>query len=72
MNKIFCIGLIFFLFQSIPSFAKDEPIGRIKSVKGSVSIIRQKQILSANSGTILFQHDLLKTGNDGCYGDHFA
>lgn len=45
-----------------------EPAGRVKVASGSAFIVRQQQQIAATVGTVLFESDLLSTGDDGRLG----
>lgn len=53
-----------FLFPSI-ALASETPVGSIKTVKGSASVIRGRNVLESKAGTRIFTNDSLKTGPDG-------
>lgn len=53
------------LLASFPAFAADTPVGSIKAVHGTTTILRDMATIEAKSGTRVFQNDVLKTGSDG-------
>jgi hypothetical protein len=48
--------------------ASDVPAGSVKTIKGTVSIVRQDRVVSAKSGEKIFRGDILRTGADGSLG----
>ena len=68
MNWI--IGILTLGFFLIPpvSDALDTPVGSVKTIKGTASIIRQNQVIPAQIGDKVFMKDSLKTGPDGSLG----
>jgi len=64
------IGILCFVFFLFPvlSNASDDPVGSIKTAKGTASIIRQNQVIPVQIGEKVFIGDSLKTGPDGSLG----
>ncbi len=68
MNWIIGIlTLVFFLIPPI-SDALDTPVGSVKTIKGTASIIRQNQMIPAQIGDKILMGDSLKTGPEGSLG----
>src|SRR5512136_1445924 len=61
------LGLVCLLSPHFAN-ASDAPVGSIKTVKGTTSIIRQNQVIPAQIGEKIFTRDSLKTGPDGSLG----
>ena len=59
-------GIVISLSLLLPvfAFAAESPVGIIKTSTGNGVIMRNGASLGANSGTELYQHDTLKTGDD--------
>ena len=53
------------LMLLIPAYAQDVPVGSIKTVKGTCSIVRGGKLVTTRIGTSVFRNDSLKTGADG-------
>jgi hypothetical protein len=53
------------LFYPCVTLAIDATVGSIKAVKGTASIIRNRNPIEAKTGTMVFRNDSLKTGTDG-------
>jgi hypothetical protein len=63
---IFCFMLTIFL----PFLARGEesPIGKIKTDKGDVIVIRGNEKIALHTGDRLYQNDLIRTGADSSVG----
>ncbi len=61
------LTLVFFLIPPI-SDALDTPVGSVKTIKGTASIIRQNQMIPAQVGDKILMGDSLKTGPEGSLG----
>lgn len=60
------IGLV---LLAAPAFAQQpSPVGRVKAVSGSASIVRSGGTLPAEVGQPVFESDSLRTGEDGSIG----
>lgn len=68
MNWI--IGMVSLAFFLSPAFsnASEAPVASVKTTKGTASIIRQNQAITAEIGADIFAKDSLKTGPDGSLG----
>ena len=65
MSKSIVFGaLSLFVFSAAPVFAQ-VVAGRVKTVTGTVVLIRQKVEIPAKAGELLFEADGLRTGADG-------
>ncbi|MDX9708425.1 MAG: FecR domain-containing protein [Trichloromonas sp.] len=64
------LGILLVLLVFCPVFAQaqDERIGSIKNVEGEVFVLRGGETIAAESGTLLFRGDQLKTGETGRVG----
>lgn len=60
------LGLAVALSQT--ALPAQEPAGRVKTASGAAFIVRQQQPIAATVGTVLFESDLLSTGDDGRLG----
>lgn len=54
-----------FLLVPLAAQAAEAPVGSIKTVKGTVSIVRGTALVDAKSGARVFRNDTLRTGKDG-------
>jgi hypothetical protein len=45
-----------------------EVAGRVKTVSGAAFLVRQQKTIAAQVGAVVFESDLLRTGNDGRLG----
>lgn len=68
MKKIICLICLICLNHAISVYADEPSIGRVNTLKGSVSIMRQHEVIVANIGSKIFQDDILQTGADGAVG----
>jgi len=64
MKRLIGIVTALFLLYPFIANASDTPVGNVKTLKGTASIIRNKTPFEAKSGTELFLNDSLKTGAD--------
>ena len=63
------IVIILMLLLAVPACGADEDfIGSIKTLEGSVEIIRQGRTIRPEAGTRLFDLDTVQTGKDGSVG----
>ncbi len=53
------------LLAPLAAPAAEAPVGSVKAVKGTVSIIRVAAAVEAKSGTRVYRNDILRTGADG-------
>jgi len=60
--------LVVLLAAGAPADAADEPIGSIKTVRGSASVLRGGEAIPARTGLKLLAGDTLETGTDGALG----
>ena len=56
------------IFCSTAVASSSTPVGTIKTVTGSVSIVRQQKVLPVTTGDKIFEGDTLRTGTDGSLG----
>jgi hypothetical protein len=70
MTKARTLLAVAVLLASVsPAFAQGAlVIGRVKTITGSVSIVRQSGTVPAQAGMPLFQNDSVRTGADGRVG----
>lgn len=71
LSQIFLLVLAVVLLPGIASASLQtavEPVGRVKSAAGAVSILRAGATLPATVGTDVFESDELRTGSDGRLG----
>ena len=54
-----------------PALADDAKIGMVKTIKGSVAVIRDGSRAELSLGDIVQQNDILETGRDGAVGVTF-
>ena len=63
------IVIVLMLLLAVPACGADEDfIGSIKTLEGSVEIIRQGRTIRPSAGTRLFDLDTVQTGQDGSVG----
>ena len=68
MKHILIVIILIFLL-AVPACGADEDfIGSIKTLEGSVEIIRQGRTIRPEAGTRLFDLDTVQTGKDGSVG----
>ncbi len=53
------------LLAPLVAQAAETPVGSVKTVKGTASIVRGTTVLEAKSGTRIYRNDTLRTGSDG-------
>jgi len=68
MKRITAILSFLVLLSPLFSNASDTPVGSVKTLKGTASIIRQNQVMPAQIGDKVFVGDSLKTGPDSSLG----
>jgi hypothetical protein len=68
MKKI--LVLCFMMMILLPCFAigEDSPIGKIKTCKGDVVVIRSDKEIAVNTGAGVYQNDLIRTKEDSSVG----
>jgi hypothetical protein len=59
-----CIAAIC-LLAPLLAYGSEMPVGSIKSVRGTASIIRNRTPIDTKPGARIFRNDSLKTGSDG-------
>jgi hypothetical protein len=65
-----CAALL--LCLALPVLAgDDDSVGQVKVSRGMVKIERNGQVLAADVGTLIMQHDRITTGQDGAVGITF-
>jgi len=65
--KAFAV-LLLALPAAAPAWAGDNPIGQVKKVLGTVSVVRGSEYLPVKPGTSIYQGDVIETGPDGGVG----
>jgi len=60
--------LLVALLAAAPAWAAGSPIGQIKKVSGTVSVVRGSDHLPAKPGVPVYQGDVIETGPDGSVG----
>ncbi len=68
MKKLFIILLLIQVFYSLPSPGSELSIGKIKTLKGLVSAIRDNREIPLNIGDSIYQNDVLRTAADSAAG----
>lgn len=68
MKKLFIILLLIQVFYSLPSQGSELSIGKIKTLKGLVSAIRDNREIPLNIGDSIYQNDVLRTAADSAAG----
>ena len=69
MKKLFIIIVLTLIsFPGLAVTAEEKPIGTIKTLTGKAFILRQKGTFPAKIGLKIFQHDIVKTLDDGTLG----
>jgi hypothetical protein len=67
MRWLICV-LCVFISCTAAFAASDSPVGTIKTVTGTASVVRAQNILPAKTGDRIFEGDILRTGKDGSLG----
>lgn len=68
MKKLFIIFVIIQIFYALPSLASEVSIGKIKTLKGMVSAIRDSKEIQLNIGDSVYQNDVLRTEENSAAG----
>jgi hypothetical protein len=68
MKKLFIIFLLIQVFYALPSQGSELSIGKIKTLKGMVSAIRDSKEIPLNIGDSVYQNDVLRTAADSAAG----
>ncbi|MBN1905159.1 MAG: FecR domain-containing protein [Deltaproteobacteria bacterium] len=68
MQKLFIILLIIQVFYVLPSQGSELSIGKIKTLKGTISAIRDSREIQLNIGDSVYQNDDLRTGVNSAAG----
>lgn len=68
MKKLFIIFLVMQVFYALPSQGSELSIGKIKTLKGTISAIRDSKEINLNIGDSIYQNDVLHTGTDSAAG----
>lgn len=68
MKKLFIILLIIQVFYALPSHASELSIGKIKTLTGMISVIRDNKEIPLNIGDSIYQNDVFRTGADSAVG----
>lgn len=62
------LALVLALSPAAATVAAQAPAGRVKVASGSAFIVRQQKAIDASVGAVVFESDLLRTGDDGRLG----
>lgn len=65
MKIIWIVIASFLLLAPLAAQAAEAPVGSIKTVKGTVSIVRGATAVETKSGARVYRNDILRTGRDG-------
>jgi hypothetical protein len=65
MKRVMAIVIALCISFTICASALDVPVGSIKTLKGTASIIRNRNAVDVIIGSKVFTNDALKTGSDG-------
>lgn len=65
MKKLSALIALLLLIVPLAALAAEAPVGSVKTVKGTVSIIRGAGVVETLSGTRVYRNDILRTGADG-------
>jgi hypothetical protein len=68
MKKLFIILFLMQVFFMLPSQGSELSIGKIKTLRGMVSAIRDSKEIPLNIGDSIYQKDLLRTAADSAAG----
>ncbi len=68
MKKLVIIFLLIEIFYVLPSQASEVSIGKIKTLKGMVTAIRDSKEIPLNIGDSVYQNDVLRTAADSAAG----
>jgi len=65
MKRVMAIVIALCISFPICATALDVPVGSVKTLKGTASIIRNRNAVDVKIGSKVFANDALKTGSDG-------
>lgn len=65
MKKLVACTVAVCLLAPLLAYGAEMPVGSIKTVQGTASIIRNRTPIDTKAGTRVFRNDSLKTGADG-------
>jgi hypothetical protein len=65
MKKLLACMAAICIFAPLLADGSEMPVGSIKTVQGSASIIRNRTPIDTKAGTRIFRNDSLKTGSGG-------
>lgn len=68
MKKLFILSLMVTILLPVVTRAEELPIGKTKTGKGHVVVIRHGKELSLHIGDQLYQNDVIQTGGDSFVG----
>lgn len=64
----FCLAVLFLSTLPFPVFAEQKVIGKVKGLRGLVSVLRDGKTHPAFPNDRLYQSDIILTGSDGAIG----
>jgi hypothetical protein len=68
MKKLFILSFMMTVMLPFLALGEDLPIGKIKTCKGDVVVIRSGEEIAMNNGDKLYQNDLIRTQADSSVG----
>ncbi len=68
MKRVFILCLMLTILKPWISVAEDSPIGKTKTGRGDVSVIRGGKEIPVAIGDKLYQNDIIRTGADSSVG----
>ncbi|MGE0085067.1 MAG: FecR domain-containing protein [Desulfococcaceae bacterium] len=68
MKRLFILCAMITIFMSWPAMGEEPPIGRTKTGRGDVAVIRSGKEIPVNIGDRLYQNDIIRTGADSSVG----
>ena len=68
MKNLFILCFMMTILLPCLAIGGDSPIGKIKTCKGNVVVIRTDQEIAINTGDSLYQNDLIRTKTDSSVG----
>jgi hypothetical protein len=72
MKRLFVISILMTILLPCLAMGEASPIGKIKTSKGDVVIIRSGEEIAIKTGDKLYQNDFIRTGADSSVGIIFV
>lgn len=68
MKKLFVLCLVMAIMLPCPAMGEGLPVGKTKTIKGNVVIVRDSKEIPVHIGSGIYQKDTIQTGADSSVG----